>query len=121
MAGAFSGTLVPSTFLWTLMFLQTSFLVLGSGWHTRLVSLAAIVLVANTNATMVNNVFILFPYSAGKLGAPGPAGLLLPNAGALGVGLPKLGADGAPKLGAGVIGAPKLGVELSFALPASFS
>jgi len=72
------------------MFLQTSFLVLGSVWHTRLVSPAAIVPVANTTAMMVNNVFILYPYSAGN-DCAGPVGLP-PNAGA---GLPKLGA-GAP-------------------------
>ena len=79
------------------MFLQTSFLVLGSGRHTRLISPAAIVLVANITATMVNSVFILCPYSSGNDCGPGPLGLL-PNAGALGAdpnagaGLPNAGA-----------------------------
>ena len=77
----FSGTLVPSTFLCTLMFLQTSFLVLGSGLQTRLVSPAAIVLVANTTAMIVNSIFILYPYSSGNDCDAGPLGLL-PNAGA---------------------------------------
>lgn len=91
----FSGTLVPSTFLCTLMFLQTSFLVLGSVWHTRRVSPAAIVPVANTTAMTVNNVFILYPYKAGN-DCAGPNGLP-----------PKFGA-GAPKLGAGAPNAPGL-------------
>jgi hypothetical protein len=63
------------------------------------------VLVANTTAMMVNNVFILYPYSAGNDWF-GPKGLpvvgqlapTVPNAGA---GDPKLGAACAPKLGAG--------------------
>ena len=78
------------------MFLQTSFLVLGSGRHTRLISPAAIVLVANITATMVNSVFILCPYSSGNDCDAGPFGLL-PNAGAPdvdpkdGAGLPNAG------------------------------
>ena len=79
---------MPSTFLCTLMFLQTSFLVLGSVLHTRLISPAAIVLVANTIAMIINSVFILCPYSSGNDCGPGPFGLL-PNAGA---GLPNDGA-----------------------------
>ena len=70
------------------MFLQTSFLVAGSVLHTRLISPAAIVLVANTTAIIVNSVFILHPYSSGNDCDPGPLGLL-PNAGA---GLPNAGA-----------------------------
>jgi len=90
----FSGTLVPSTFLCTLIFLQTSFLVFGSGLHTRLISPAAIVLVANITATIVNSFFILYPYSSGNDCDAGPLGLL-PNAGAdpkLGAGVPNAGA-----------------------------
>ena len=85
------------------MFLQTSFLVLGSGWHTRLVSPAAMVLVANTTAMMVNNVFILYPYKAGNdwLGPNGRPvlGQLAPTVPKAGAGDPNAGAPGAPKLG----------------------
>jgi hypothetical protein len=46
-----------------------------------LVSPAAIVLVANTTAMIVNSIFILYPYSSGNDCDAGPLGLL-PNAGA---------------------------------------
>ena len=86
------------------MFLQTSLLVLGSVRHTRLVSPAAIVLVANTTAMMVNNVFILFPYKAGNdwFGPKGRpvVGQLAPDVPNAGAGDPNAGALGDPKLGA---------------------
>ena len=60
--------------------------------------------VANTTAMTVNNVFILFPYSAGNDWF-GPNGLpvlgqLAPVVPKAGAGDPNAGAPGAPKLGA---------------------
>jgi hypothetical protein len=66
--GAFSGTLVPSSFLCTLMSLQTSFLVFSSVLQTRLVSPAALATVIKLTAITVAQqiliiAFIFYPLS----------------------------------------------------------
>ena len=57
-----SGTGVPSSFLWTLMSLQTSFLVFSSVLQTRLVSPAALATVIRQKAITVAQQILIIAF-----------------------------------------------------------